>query len=95
MSISTDLAIENIMASFVHKYWINWQILVMNLVDKDGATKVYIPEKCIMRGSVQVLPNQVSKQSFSIRMNILTSDSSMQSYIQNRVKLWELIQFKG
>ena len=46
MTISTHLAIANNMSSFVPKYWLNWQILVailMNFVDKDGTTKVYIP----------------------------------------------------
>ena len=31
----------------------------------------------------------------SVRLKILTHESSMQSYIKNQVKLWELIQFKG
>ena len=52
-------------------------------------------EKCIMWGSVQVLPNQVSKNSFHIRLKILTYESPMQSYLKTRVKLWKLIQFKG
>ena len=46
MTISAHLAISNSMSSFVPKYWLNWQILVailMNFVDKDGTTKVYIP----------------------------------------------------
>ena len=46
MTILTDLAIPNSMSSFVPTYWLNLQILVamlMNLVDKDGTTKVYIP----------------------------------------------------
>ena len=45
MTISTDLAISNSMSSFVPKYWLNWQIMVvilMNFVDKDGTIKVYI-----------------------------------------------------
>ena len=43
MTIST---ISNSMSSFVPKYWLNWQILVavlVNFVDRDGITKVYIP----------------------------------------------------
>ena len=46
MTIQTHLAILNIMSSFVPKYWLNWQILVLfliNFADKDGTTKVYIP----------------------------------------------------
>ena len=34
------------MSSFVTKFWLNWQILVtflMNFIDKDRTTKVYIP----------------------------------------------------
>ena len=43
-------------------------------------------EKCIMWSSIQVLPNQVSKNR-SICLKILTYESPMQSYIKNRVKL--------
>ena len=50
-------------------------------------------EKCIMWNSIQVLPNQVSKNP-SIRLKIFTYESPIQSYIKNRVKLWEQIQFK-
>ena len=49
-------------------------------------------EKCIMSSSIQVFPNQVSKNR-SIRLKILTYESPMRRYIKNRVKLWELIQF--
>ena len=48
-------------------------------------------EKCIIWGSIQVLPNKVSKKR-STRLKILTYESPMRSYIKNRVKLWELIQ---
>ena len=48
-------------------------------------------EKCILWSSIQVLPNQVSKNR-SIRLKILTYESPMRRYIKNRVKLWELIQ---
>ena len=51
-------------------------------------------EKCIMWSSVQVFPNQVSKNRF-IRLKMLTYESPMQSYIKNRVKLWEQIEFNG
>ena len=51
-------------------------------------------EKCIMWNSIQVLPNQVSKNR-TISLKILTYESPMQSYIKNRVKLWEQIEFKG
>ena len=47
-----------------------------------------------MWNSVQVLPNQVSKNP-SVRLKILTYESPMQSYTKNRVKLWEQIEFKG
>ena len=47
-----------------------------------------------MLSSIRVLPNQVSKNR-SLRLKILTYESLMQSYIENRVKLWEQIQFKG
>ena len=47
-----------------------------------------------MWSSIQVLPNQVSKHP-SIRLKILTYESPMQSYIKNRVKVWEQIEFKG
>ena len=50
-------------------------------------------EKCIMWSSNQVLPHQVKNRS--IRLKILTYESPMQSYIKNRVKLWEQIEFKG
>ena len=43
-------------------------------------------------GSIQVLPNQKKP---SIRLKILTYESPMHSYIKYRVKLWDLIQFKG
>ena len=43
---------------------------------------------------IQVLPTQVSKNP-SIRLKILTYESLMQSYIKNRVKLWEQAEFKG
>ena len=46
MTMSTDLAISNSISSFVPKYWLNLQVLVailMNFVDKDGTTKMYIP----------------------------------------------------
>ena len=51
-------------------------------------------KKCIMWSSIHVLPNQVSKKS-SVRLKILTYESPMQSYIKDRVKLWEQIEFKG
>ena len=51
-------------------------------------------EKCIMWSSIQVLPNQVSKKSF-YTFKILTYESPMQSYIKNRAKLSEQIEFKG
>ena len=42
MTISANLAILNSMSSFVSKYWLNWQILLviffMNFLDKDGTT---------------------------------------------------------
>ena len=38
-------------------------------------------EKCIMWSSIQVLPNQVSKNP-SIRLKILTYESTMQNYIK-------------
>ena len=47
-----------------------------------------------MWSSIQVLPNQVSKNP-SMRLKILTYVSPMQSYIKNQVKLWEHIEFKG
>ena len=53
MTISTDLAVSNSMSSFVPDYWLNWQILVvilMNFVDKDGTTKVYIPVHLCLLG---------------------------------------------
>ena len=51
--------------------------------------KIFIRSgKCIIWSSIQVLPNQVSKNP-SIRLKILTCESPMQSYIKNRVKLWE------
>ena len=56
MTISTDLAISNSMSSFVPKYWLNWPILVailMNFVDKDGASKVNIPVHPSLRLSVK------------------------------------------
>ena len=47
MTILTDLAVSNSISSFVPKYWLNWQILmiicVMNFVHKDGTTKMCIP----------------------------------------------------
>ena len=49
-------------------------------------------EKCIMWGSIQVLPNQVSKNR-SIPLKNVTNESPMRSYIKDRVKLWKLIQF--
>ena len=49
-------------------------------------------EKCIMCSSIQVFPNQVSKNR-SVRLKILTYESPMRRYIKNRAKLWELIQF--
>ena len=52
--------------------------------------------KCIMWCLIQVLPNQVSKKSFyTLKIYILTYESPMQNYIKNRVKLLELIHFKG
>ena len=45
-----------------------------------------------MWSSIQVLPNQAGKKS--IRLKILIDESPMQSYIKNRVKLWEQIEFK-
>ena len=51
-------------------------------------------EKCIMWSSIWVLPNQVSKKSF-YTFNDIDHESPMQSYIKNRLKLWELIEFKG
>ena len=47
-----------------------------------------------MWSSIQVLPNQLSKNR-SLRFEILTYESPMQSHIKNRVKLWEQIEFKG
>ena len=47
-----------------------------------------------MWSSIQVLPNQVSKNR-SIRVKILTYESPIQSYIKIRVKLGEQIEFKG
>ena len=47
-----------------------------------------------MWSSIQVLPNQVSKKSFYTFEDI-DLESPMQSYIRNRVKLWEQIEFKG
>ena len=47
-----------------------------------------------MWSSIQVLPNQVSKKSFCT-FEDMTYESPMQSYIINRVKLWEQIEFKG
>ena len=47
-----------------------------------------------MWSSVQVNPNQISKKP-SIRLKILTYESPMQSYVENRVNLWEQIEFKG
>ena len=47
-----------------------------------------------MWSSIQVLPNQVSKKSFYTFEDI-DLENPMQSYIKNRVKLWELIEFKG
>ena len=47
-----------------------------------------------MWSSIQVLPNQVSKNN-SICLKILTNESPMQSYIKNQEKLWEQIQFEG
>ena len=46
-----------------------------------------------MWSSIQLLPNQVSKKSFYTFEDI-TYESSMQSYIKNRVKLWEQTDFK-
>ena len=40
------MAISNSMSSFVLTYWLKGQIqfaILMNFVDKDGTTKVYIP----------------------------------------------------
>ena len=47
-----------------------------------------------MWSSIQVLPNQVSKKS-SCTFEDIDFESPMQSYIKNRVKLWEQIEFKG
>ena len=41
MNISTDVAILNSISSFVPKYWLMWQILVVifdEFVNKDGTT---------------------------------------------------------
>ena len=46
-----------------------------------------------MWNSIQVLPNQVSK-TYIIGLKILTYESPMQSYIKNRVKLWEQIELR-
>ena len=43
MTISTKLAVSNSMSSFDPKYWLNWRLFLVNFVDKDGTTKVYIP----------------------------------------------------
>ena len=51
-------------------------------------------EKRILWGSSKVLPNQVSKNP-SLRSEILTYVSYMQSYTKKRVKRWELIQCEG
>ena len=51
-------------------------------------------EKCITWSSIQILPNQVSKNR-SIRLKILTYESPMQSDVKNRVKHWEQIEFEG
>ena len=51
-------------------------------------------EKCIIWGSIQVLPNQVSEKSFYTFEDIDLRESYAKLY-KNRVKLWELIQFKG
>ena len=48
-------------------------------------------EKCIMWGSIQVLPNQVSKNSFYTFEDIDLRDS----HSKLRVKLWEQIQYEG
>ena len=49
---------------------------------------------CIVWNSIQVLPNQVSKNP-SICLKILTYKSSMESFMKKRVKLWEQIEFNG
>ena len=57
--------------------------------------KIFIRSgKCIMWSSIQIAPNQVSK-NHSMRLKILIYQSPMQRYMKNRVKLWEQIEFKG
>ena len=51
-------------------------------------------EKCIMWSSIQVFPNQISKKSFYTFEDIDLLERPMQSYINNRVKFWEQIEFK-
>ena len=56
-------------------------------------SKIFIRSgECIMWGSVQVLRNQVSKKSFYTFENIDLRESHVKVH-ENRVKLWELIQF--
>ena len=50
--------------------------------------------KFIMWGSIQALPNQVSEKSFHTFKDIDLREVHKKLH-KNRVKLWELIQFKG
>ena len=51
--------------------------------------------KCIMWSSIQVLQNQVGKQSFYTFEDIDLRESHAKLHKKKRVKLWEQIQFKG
>ena len=48
-----------------------------------------------MWSSIQVLPNQVSKNSFYTFEDIDLRESHAKVTLKNRVKLWEQIEFKG
>ena len=50
-------------------------------------------EKYIIWGSIQILPNQLSKKSFYTFEDIDLRESHVKLH-KNRVKLWEQIQFK-
>ena len=66
MTISTDLSISNSMSSFVPKYWLNWQILwlfLMNFVDKDGTSKVYLPVHPWMSNHMKIITFVANIQS--------------------------------
>ena len=52
-------------------------------------------DKCIIWNSIRVLPNQVSKNASMLSSKCLKILSLMQSYIRNRAKLSEQIEFKG